>query len=103
MTIALREINAENWIESFKLKVKDNQENFVATNAASTAQSKFAPFLECYGIYNDATMIGFTAFGINPEDDTVWIARFMIDQNSQGQGLLTATRNLDNPRHLSNA
>ena len=31
-------------------------------------------------------MVGFAAFGINPEDDTIWIARYMIDQSYQGQG-----------------
>ncbi len=86
MSITIKEITAENWVQALKLKVKDDQENFVATNAASIAQSKFATFLECYGIYNDDTMIGFTAFGRNPEDDTIWIVRYMIDQKSQGKG-----------------
>jgi len=68
------------------LKVKDDQEKFLASNATSIAQSKFDSFLECFGIYKDDTMVGFAAYGINPEDDTIWIARYMIDQNFQGQG-----------------
>ena len=86
MSISLKEITAENWLQALKLKVKDEQENFVASNAASIAQSKFHTFLECYGIYNEETMVGFAAFGKNPEDDTIWIVRYMIDQNFQGKG-----------------
>ena len=51
MTISIREITVENWVEAVKLKVKKDQENFVASNAKSIAQSKFQPFLECYGLY----------------------------------------------------
>ena len=87
MTITIKEISAENWVAAIKLKVKDEQINFVASNAASIAQSKFHTFLECYGIYNDDEMVGFSAFGINPEDDTVWIVRHMVDEKHQGKGL----------------
>ena len=31
-------------------------------------------------------MVGFSAFGKNPEDDTIWIVIYMIDQKSQGKG-----------------
>jgi len=86
MNITLKEISAENWVQAVKLKVKDDQESFVASNAVSIAQSKFHTFLECYGFYNDETMVGFAAFGRNPEDDNIWIARYMIDQNFQGKG-----------------
>ncbi len=86
MNISLREITADNWVDAIKLKVDVDQEKFVASNAISIAQSKFHSFLECYGIYNEDTMVGFTAFGINPEDDKVWIARYMIDGKHQGKG-----------------
>ncbi len=45
MSIAIKEITAENWFQALKLKVKDDQENYVASNAASIAQSKFHTFL----------------------------------------------------------
>jgi diamine N-acetyltransferase len=86
MNITIKEITADNWIAAIKLKVKDEQVNFVASNAASIAQSKFHPFLECYGIYNDDEMVGFSALGKNPEDDTIWIVRHMVDGNHQGKG-----------------
>ena len=86
MSVELREITAENWVQAVKLKVKNDQENFVASNAISIAQSKFHTFLKCYGIYNEDTMVGFTAFGRNPEDTEIWIARYMIDQEHQVKG-----------------
>ncbi len=84
--MSLKEITAENWITAIKLKVKKEQEGFVASNAISIAQSKFMSFLECYGIYVDEEMVGFSALGKNPDDDTLWIVRHMIDENYQGKG-----------------
>jgi len=87
LTITIKEITAENWVDAVKLKVKEEQGNFVATNAVSIAQSKFQSFIECYGIYSDDKMVGFSAIGKNPEDETIWIVRHMIDENFQGKGL----------------
>ncbi|MCK5158230.1 MAG: GNAT family N-acetyltransferase [Candidatus Heimdallarchaeota archaeon] len=86
MTIMLKEITIENFIDAMKLEVKEDQTNFVASNAASIAQSKFHTFLECYGIYDEEKMVGFSAFGKNPEDGTIWIVRHMVDKNLQGKG-----------------
>ena len=69
LTITIKEITAENWVDAVKLKVKEEQGNFVATNAVSIAQSKFQSFIECYGIYSKNEMVGFSAVGKNPEDD----------------------------------
>ncbi len=82
----LKEITIENFIEAMKLEVKEDQTNFVASNAGSIAQSKFHTFLECYGIYDDEKMVGFSAFGKNPADETIWIVRHMVDKNLQGKG-----------------
>ena len=82
----IKEITAENWIEAVKLKVKEEQENFVASNAVSLAQSKFHTFLECHGFYVNEEMVGFSATGKNPQDGEIWIARFMIGEQFQGKG-----------------
>jgi diamine N-acetyltransferase len=86
MNVHLREITADNFVEAMRLKVKPEQAEHVATNAASIAQSKFHTFLACYGIYDGAVMVGFTACGRNPEDGTVWIVRHMIGEQFQGLG-----------------
>lgn len=41
MTIILKEITIENFVDAIKLEVKEEQRNFVASNATSIAQSKF--------------------------------------------------------------
>jgi diamine N-acetyltransferase len=87
MNISIQEITAHNWIEAVKLKVKKEQEGFVASNAISIAQSKFQTFLECYGVYENDQMVGFAAAGKNPEDGEIWIARYMIGEQYQGKGL----------------
>ena len=46
--ITLREITRENYIACLLLKVKTEQENFVATNAISLAKAKYEP--ECIPI-----------------------------------------------------
>ena len=84
--IHIREITADNFIEAIQLKVKKEQEKFVATNAASIAQSKFHTFLQCAGIYAGDIMVGFSAFGKNLEDGTIWIVRHMIAEEYQGKG-----------------
>lgn len=86
MTVTIREITAENFVDAIKLVVKEDQTNFVASNAASIAQSKFHTFLECYGIYEEEKIVGFSAFGKNPEDGTIWLVRHMVDKNFQGKG-----------------
>jgi diamine N-acetyltransferase len=87
MAVTIREISAGNFVEAIRLKVAPSQERFVASNAASIAQSKFDTFLECYGIYEGDTMVGFSAFGRNPEDGAAWIARHMIGADHQRKGL----------------
>jgi diamine N-acetyltransferase len=86
MSISIREIREDNFIEAMRLKVNPDQETYVASNPASIAQSKFHTFLECYGIYDGDTMVGFSAFGKHPENETAWIVRFMIGAQHQRQG-----------------
>ncbi|MDH5450047.1 MAG: GNAT family N-acetyltransferase [Candidatus Bathyarchaeota archaeon] len=86
IVITIREITEENWIQAVKLRVKKEQENFEAANAGYLAQSKFQPYIECYGIYSEGEMIGFSAVGQSPHNKSVWIVRHMVDAKHQGQG-----------------
>lgn len=86
MDIQVRAIDAGNFIEAMRLRVKPEQEGFVAPNAVSIAQSKFHTFLECYGIYDGDTMVGFSACGVSPDDGAIWIARHMVGSQFQGRG-----------------
>ena len=84
--ITIQAITADNFIQAIRLRVNKEQENYVASNAFSIAQSKFHTFLQCVGIYADDEMVGFSAFGKNPEDETIWIVRHMIAEQYQGKG-----------------
>ena len=37
-------------------------------------------------IYYEETMIGYTLYGIDPDDHNYWIYRLMIDERYQGKG-----------------
>ncbi len=88
MTITLRPITADNWLECIRLKVAANQTQFVADNAFSLAQSKFEPESIPLGIYDDETMVGFIMY--HPEDyelAKIWfIERLMVGTQYQGKG-----------------
>jgi len=82
--VTLRPIIKENWIECIGLKVKSEQQDFVATNLYSIAQSKADPSLIPMAIYNGEVMVGFTMYGRDPENGRYWIVRLMIDERYQG-------------------
>jgi len=86
MKIELKEVTAENFNRISKLKVKESQQNFVAPNAYSVAQSKFYPSWVCLAAYAGEVPVGFTMYGIEEEDNSLWIIRMMIDEEFQGKG-----------------
>jgi len=86
MKITLKEVTAENFNRISKLKVKESQQNFVAPNAYSVAQSKFYPSWVCLAAYAGEVPVGFTMYGIEEEDNSLWIIRMMIDEEFQGKG-----------------
>lgn len=83
--LQLKPITKDNWITAIKLNVAENQKNFVASNAVSLAQLNFLDNFHANGIYDDESMIGFTLFGIDDEDQQYWIYRLMIDEKYQGK------------------
>jgi len=86
MKIELKEVTAENFNTISKLKVKESQQNFVAPNAYSVAQSKFYPTWVCLAVYAGVEPVGFAMYGIEEEDNSLWIIRMMIDEEFQGKG-----------------
>lgn len=97
MTPSIRRVTAENWNELVRLKVREDQKNFVASNLYSIAEAQFGydekdgkghwdfyPF----GIYEADTPVGFLMYGINydyPETQGL-IIRLMVDERYQGRG-----------------
>lgn len=89
MNITLRNITKENYLAAIKLKVTPEQDNFVAPNVFSIAQSKFYTSWKPTAIFNEEEMVGFLMYGdydLNEGDGTIWIIRLMVDVNFQKKG-----------------
>lgn len=93
----VRPVTKDNWRELTKLKVREDQQHFVASNVHSIAEAQFGydeadsshwdmyPF----GIYNDdGAPVGFLMYGYNfaSSDMQAFIIRLMVDENHQGKG-----------------
>ncbi|AJD90009.1 spermidine acetyltransferase [Jeotgalibacillus malaysiensis] len=85
--IYLKKIDKDNWLQAISLKVREDQQTFVASNAVSLAQLNFLPDgFHAQGIYADDEMVGFTLYGIDEDDGEYWMYRMMIDEKYQGKG-----------------
>ena len=93
--VRLRAITGDNWRQAILLEVDKTQTAFVPSNLFSLAQAVYEPGYYPCGVYHEGKMIGFVMYrGVEMGDYTLWyIARFMIDRFSQGQGLGRATLN----------
>ena len=92
----LRPVTKDNWRELIKLRVRDDQKNFVAPNVNSIAESQFgydeAEYghwdFHPFGIYESETPVGFLMYGFNfnhPQRQA-FIIRLMVDDKFQGKG-----------------
>ncbi len=83
--ISLREVTSDNLSAILKLKVKPEQEQFVASNAVSIAQAHFEEKAWFRAIYAGETPVGFVMLYDDPEKTDYFLWRFMIDQSYQGR------------------
>jgi diamine N-acetyltransferase len=86
MSVSLREITPENFDECINLKGADGQENFVAPNVKSIAQSKIYPTMNISAVYDEDEMVGFVMFGLDTDDEKYYLVRLMVDEKHQGKG-----------------
>lgn len=94
MSMELRPVTIENWQTLIKLKVREDQEKFVASNVYSLAQAHFGDEyhghwdLFPFGIYDGDTPVGFAMYALNFEypKHQAYIQRLMVDVNFQGKG-----------------
>ena len=86
MSVSLRQITPENFDECINLKVAAGQENFVAPNVKSIAQSKVYPTMNISAVYDSDEMVGFVMFGFDPDDEKYYLVRLMVDEKHQGKG-----------------
>ena len=86
MDVTLREITMDSFIECIKLKVRDNQTGYVATNVFSLAEAKADGVSIPLAIHADGKMVGFVMYDFEPKEDRGYISRLMIDARFQGKG-----------------
>jgi diamine N-acetyltransferase len=84
--ITLREITEETVRSILRLKVSQDQENFVASNAVSIAEAHFSKNAWFRAIYADDTPVGFVMLYIDEDKPEYDVWRFMVDKDHQGKG-----------------
>jgi diamine N-acetyltransferase len=91
----IRPVTKDNWKELIRLKVREDQTHFVASNLYSIAESQFGDDYEGhwdlhpFGIYDDENRpVGFLMYGLNFAHPTqqAFIFRLMVDEKYQGKG-----------------
>jgi diamine N-acetyltransferase len=85
--VSLREITDETLRSILRLKVKGEQEKYVASNAVSIAQAYFHRDNAWFrAIYADETPVGFLMLDDRPDEASYFLWRFMIDAQYQKFG-----------------
>lgn len=90
----IRPVTKDNWKELIRLKVREDQTHFVASNLYSIAEAQFGDDDEGhwnfypFGIYDGNTPVGFLMYGYNFEHtkQQAFIIRLMVDEKHQGKG-----------------
>lgn len=90
----IRPVHKDNWKELIRLKVREDQKHFVASNLYSIAEAQFGDDYEGhwdlhpFGIYDGETPVGFLMYGFNFEHrkQQAFIIRLMVDENHQHKG-----------------
>ena len=90
----IRPVTKDNWKELIRLKVREDQTHFVASNLYSIAEAQFGDDYEGHwdlhpsGIYDENTPVGFLMYALNFEhaQHQAFIIRLMVDEKFQGKG-----------------
>lgn len=89
MTISLRDITKDNWVDMIELSITKEQEDYVALNSESIAASKFYPDYVNRGIYIGDKAVGYIQYFPNHYEgkpNEIYIDQLMIDVAEQGKG-----------------
>ena len=84
--IKLQVITRDNVKQVMDLKVKPEQENFIASNARSIAEGSTRKDAWYRAIYQNETLVGFCMISDIPEKAEYYLWRFMIDKQYQRKG-----------------
>ena len=94
MSITLQPVTGENWNALIKLKVRDDQSKFVASNLYSIAEAQFGFDEEGhwdfypFGAYVGDKPVGFVMYCLNYNHSRfqAFVMRLMVDEKFQGKG-----------------
>ena len=87
--VRLEDVTAQNWRAVLRLKLAEDQQRLLASNAYSIAQSKYDEAAQPRAIYAGGKVVGFLMYDVPEVDDAdqnVSIYRFMVDKEHQGKG-----------------
>ncbi|MDC3191697.1 GNAT family N-acetyltransferase [Pseudoalteromonas elyakovii] len=90
MNVTLRDVTKDNWLDVIHLEITKEQEDYVALNSESIAESSFYPHYVNRAIYREDEVVGFIQYYQELEEelpDEFYIAQFMVDVKYQGQGI----------------
>lgn len=87
MNLHVCEVTTSNWRSIAALHVAKEQEQFIESNAFSLAESQYEDNGISVGLYDEEIIVGYAMYGWYCEkDESIWLDRFMIDENFQGKG-----------------
>lgn len=87
MTTQLRDVTKDNWFAVTQLQIsEENGKKFIVPIVYSIAESKYEKHLIPMAIFQDQILVGFTMYGLDPEDQNYWIYVYMIDRRYQRRG-----------------
>lgn len=85
--VTLVDLAKDNWRDVANLKVAPGQENFVADNLTTIAETQFYPWVERKVILADGKLAGLAVYGVSPGEAEMWLHRFMIAADQQRKGI----------------
>jgi diamine N-acetyltransferase len=87
--IRLKDVTADNWEAVADLELDADQEDLVASNLYSIAESHYDPDARPRAVYAGKRVVGFLMYDVQPakgKSREASIYRFMIDRKHQGKG-----------------
>ena len=82
--VKLKDITEDNWRAVIALKLDAEQEDLVASNLYSIAESRFDPDARPRAVYAGKRVVGFLMYDLQSRKASIY--RFMIDRKHQGKG-----------------
>lgn len=87
MNLHICEVTVHNWRSVAALDVTAEQRQFIESNAFSLAESLYEGNATSLALYDRETLVGYAMYGwYSEKNESIWLGRFMIDHNFQGNG-----------------